>query len=91
MLDSTTTIIRKNEVIFSEMDGELVMMDLEKNSYFGLNTVGKEIWELLSEANTINGLCDTLMQKYNVTQEHCRVDVENIVAKMVEVGIVKSI
>ncbi|MFH0709209.1 MAG: PqqD family peptide modification chaperone [Pseudomonadota bacterium] len=91
MLDENAAIIRKNEVIFSEMDGELVMMDLDKNSYFGLNAVGKEIWELLSEANTIGGLCATLMQKYNVDLQRCKQDVTAHVDKMVEVGIVKTI
>lgn len=91
MLDENTAIIRKNEVIFSEMDGELVMMDLEKNSYFGLNAVGKEIWELLTEAKTINGLCATLMQKYDVELERCKQDVTAMVNKMVEVGIVQTI
>ncbi len=37
------------EVIFQEISGETVILDLKSESYFGLDTTGTRIWELLQE------------------------------------------
>jgi hypothetical protein len=38
-----------DDVLFQEMDGESVLLDLTNEQYFGLNEVGTRIWQLLSE------------------------------------------
>ena len=38
-----------DEVVAREVGGEMVLLDLASGQYFGLDTVGGRIWELLSE------------------------------------------
>ncbi|QHV96968.1 PqqD family protein [Spirosoma endbachense] len=83
--------IRNHETISGQIDDELVMMDIEKGSYFSLNTVATRIWELLEGPLTIENLCDLLLKEYDVDYSECRADVEEHLTKMKELGLVKSI
>ena len=38
---------RNNDFVFNEVDGELVMMNLENGAYVSLNESGKSIWHIL--------------------------------------------
>ena len=89
-MDQNTLIKRNEELLSSEMDDELVMMNLENNNYFGLNKIGKDIWEQLDEPITLENLCKSLTQKYDVSFEQCKNDVSIFIDKLVEVNIVET-
>ena len=40
-------IVRNVELLDSEIDGEIVMMNIESGKYFGMNKVGSEIWKMI--------------------------------------------
>ena len=42
-----------DEVLSQEVNGETLLLDLEGESYFGLNEVGTRIWQLLQAAPTV--------------------------------------
>ncbi len=46
-----TIIQRKSDLLFNEIDGEVVMLSVENSEYYGMDKVGSRIWELLK--NTI--------------------------------------
>ncbi|XPV67690.1 MAG: PqqD family peptide modification chaperone [Halarcobacter sp.] len=82
-------IKRNEELLSSEMDDELVMMNLESNNYFGLNKVGKDIWEFLEEEQTLNNLCEKLTNKYDVSLEQCKEDITPFIDKLKELNIIE--
>lgn len=83
-------LIRRNkELLSSEMNDELVMMNLESNNYFGLNKVGKYIWEFLEEEQTLDNLCEKLTSKYDVSFEQCKSDITPFINKLKELNIIE--
>ena len=65
------TIINKNlEIDDTDLDGEKVMMNLDKGEYFMMNEVGSRIWEIISEP--IRRIIDTLCSEYEVDEEICK-------------------
>ena len=46
-LSLDSRIQRSSEPMQAELDNELVMMSVERGSYYGLDPVGSKIWELL--------------------------------------------
>lgn len=86
---NSESIISKNpQIISSKMDDEVVMMSVEKGNYYGLNRVGSEIWEKLTEPITIGGLCDKLMQEFDVEKEQCEREVITYLEKLVSEGLI---
>lgn len=88
MLTPQTKIKRLENTIASPMDDELVMMSMENNAYYGLNSVGRKIWELLENEQTLSSLCDKLMDKYDVDLEICQRDVSALVDQLEKAGLV---
>ena len=46
-LDRATRLRRVADVLATEVGGEMVMMDVEKGVYFGLDPIGTDIWKRL--------------------------------------------
>lgn len=66
------TIINKNlEIDDTDLDGEKVMMNLDKGEYFMMNEVGSRIWEIITEPMNVKGIVDALRSEYEVDEETC--------------------
>ena len=67
------TIINKNlEIDDTDLDGEKVMMNLDKGEYFMMNEVGSRIWEIISEPINVKEIINTLRNEYEVDEETCK-------------------
>lgn len=67
------TVINKNlEIDDTDLDGEKVMMNLDKGEYFMMNEVGSRIWEIISEPINVRRIIDTLRSEYEVDEETCK-------------------
>ena len=75
MVGSSSVVKRANDVLAANVDDELVMMRLESNGYFGLDAIGRRIWELLDEPRTVGEICSTLLDEYDVQPAACEADV----------------
>ncbi|MFM2484968.1 lasso peptide biosynthesis PqqD family chaperone [Celerinatantimonas yamalensis] len=70
-----TCLQRNPEQIFTKMDGETVMMDLESGNYYGIGGAGNQIWQLLAEPIRIRGLVVKLCDEYEIAHAQCQHDV----------------
>ena len=77
-----------DEVLSQEVNGETVLLDLEGESYFGLNEVGTRIWQLIQSDNTVGETLDTLTDEYEVSREQLESDVGALLSKLSDAGLV---
>ena len=67
------SVITKNqEIDDTDLDGEKVMMNLDKGQYFMMNEVGSRIWEIISEPINVKEIISTLRNEYEVDEETCK-------------------
>lgn len=64
-------IVRKGELDSVDMDGEVVMMNIEKGKYYGFNSVGSRIWQLIEKPTTAKTVTYNLLQEFNVEASTC--------------------
>ncbi|NBB22957.1 PqqD family peptide modification chaperone [Runella sp. CRIBMP] len=83
--------IRNNETISGQLNDDLVMVDIEKGSYFSLNSVATRIWELLENPLSSESLYEVLMAEYEVSPEQCRTEVNEYLEKMKELGLIQVV
>jgi hypothetical protein len=88
-IDINAKIVRNEEIVSTGMDNETVMMSIEMGEYYGINPVGSRIWELLARPRTAAGICDMLMEEYDVPEEECRQDVLEFLGQLFEKKLVK--
>lgn len=64
-------ISRNPEIDATDLDGEVVMMNMEKGQYFMMNEVGSRIWEIIEEPMKISELIDSLLGEFEVERDEC--------------------
>lgn len=79
---------RNDQIIDGELDNNQVMMHLERGKYFGLNPVGKRIWDLVREPKSLGELTEVLLTEFEVTEERCQQEVLAFLDKAIECDII---
>jgi Coenzyme PQQ synthesis protein D (PqqD) len=88
MIQLDSQVTRNKDIIFSEMDNDVVMMSIEKGEYYGINPIGSRIWELLETSLRVSDLCQTLMVEYNVDENRCISDVVAYLQQLLEKNVI---
>lgn len=81
-MNLSTIVERNHEIDATDLDGEKVMMDLEKGQYFMLNGVAGDIWELMGKPMAVEGIITSLMKEYEVEREECESSVKDLLHNM---------
>ena len=71
MIDLNSIVSHREDIDTTDLDGEKVMMDLEKGQYFALNSVASRIWEVIESPISVNNVVETLLEEYEVEREEC--------------------
>lgn len=76
-------------VFAQEVDGEMVLLDMNSENYFGLDSVGMDIWKAIEEKKVLKDVLGTLLAQYDVEEEVLKNDLFVFVEKLQESGLVK--
>ena len=79
----------KPDVVFTVLDDEAVLLEQNSGKYFGLDSVGTRTWLLLSEHNHLSKVYELLLAEYEVSEGQLHDDLENLVNKLIENGLVE--
>jgi len=77
-------------VIVEEIDGQLLMLDMKRNAYFGLNPVGLLIWRELEQGASMAQLVQRLTAGFEVDEAQARADASGFVALLLERGFISA-
>jgi hypothetical protein len=80
----------EDDVLFQELQGEAVLLNLKTGVYLGLNQLGTRIWQLLQEDGALNKVVDVILREYDVTEEKCTQDLLDLVGQMEKQGLVSQ-
>lgn len=76
-------------VVSRRLDDELVLLNLDSESYFGLDDVGTRMWEALSSSDSVEAGFQQLLAEYDVDETTLRADVERLLEQLVDAGLVE--
>jgi len=82
-------VIISPEVLFLEVSGEIVLLDLASESYFGLDEIGARIWALLNEEKSVGQIVEVLLEEYEVDRARLEGDVNELLENLLEAGLIK--
>ncbi len=85
-LDSV--VVAHGSLMSSEVDGELVMMDVDKGTYYGLDPVAARIWAAIAEPARLGDVCSSLVERYDVDHDTCAAEVLAFVGQLRDAGLV---
>jgi len=72
-----------------ELDGEAVLLNLDSEKYFGLDEVGTSMINALTSGNTVEKACESLLEQYTVDPDTLKSDMDQLIEKLLEKGLIK--
>jgi hypothetical protein len=78
-----------SDVLMQELQGESVLLNVQSGRYFGLDEVGTRMWAALTTAESLQAARYALLAEYDVDAERLERDLQALVEKLVEHGLVE--
>ena len=81
-VDRRVTVNR--DVVFRDVEGETVLLHLERGIYFGLDPVGTRVWASLVEHGCARPVVAQLLEEFEVTADVLERDIARLLEALIE-------
>ena len=65
------------------------MLSARAESYFGLDRVGSDIWNMMEHPARVSDICEQLVERYDVEAQTCEQDVLKFLNELFDCGLIK--
>lgn len=78
-----------SDVVFRELQGEAVILNLASSTYFGLDQVGTRIWQLCATHGSLHAVWDAMLHEFDAPGETLQTDLLAFVDELVTKGLLE--
>ena len=89
MISFHSKVVVPDTVLFRNLDGEAVLLNLQTECYLSLDPVGTRMWTLFTTLPSVQAAYEALLQEYDVDPTVLRRDVESLLEQMIEHGLIE--
>jgi hypothetical protein len=76
------------QVLFQEIEGEMVLLDPQAERYYTLDDVGTRFWQLLAEHADMDRVVAAMLAEFDVDEATLRSDLDALMARLSAAGLV---
>ena len=91
MVKDSTILRIVSHVSVSKLSEEAVVLDLEKEVFFGLNEVAMRVWSLIAETKTVGQIIEDIVSEFEVDTEQATRDVVTLAEKLISLELVEPL
>jgi Coenzyme PQQ synthesis protein D (PqqD) len=84
-----TVVVVSAEQVSCPLGEEAAILNLKNSVYYGMNSVGARVWELLKQPTSVAALRDALLDEYEVDPDRCAQDLLALLHKMRDEGLIE--
>ena len=88
-LSFSSKVCAQPDVLVNSVEGESVLLNLARESYFGLDEIGTRMWSVLTTSPSIQSAYESLLSEYDVGADQLRQDLDGFVQTLVDNGLVE--
>jgi Coenzyme PQQ synthesis protein D (PqqD) len=89
MVSFMDRVLVPSHVLVRFLDKESVLLNIETERYFGLDETGTRMWQLVTAAPKIEVAYQQLLEEYDVQPEMLRENLTDLLARLVENGLLQ--
>jgi hypothetical protein len=79
-----------SRVLCKDFGDEAILLDLETETYFGLNEAGIRLWKLLTTQSTVREAFSVMLDEYDVAPDELERDMGEFIADLVGRGMLRT-
>lgn len=76
-------------VLIRALEGESVLLNLNTESYYGLDDVATRMWSVLTASRCIQDSFELLASEFDVPEEQLRIDIGDLIVDLIAYGLVE--
>ena len=85
----SSTVVAAEGQVSSDIGDEVAILDFKAGMYYGLDSVGARVWNLIQEPRTVGEIRDILTSEYEVDPQRCERDLVALLNRLVDEGLVE--
>jgi hypothetical protein len=89
MVAFSNRVVVPAHVLVRQLDGEIVLLNLETEKYFGLDSTGTRMWEISTRAPSIETAYGRLHEEFDVEPSLLRTHLGELLAQLVDNGLLQ--
>jgi len=78
-----------SEQVSCDLAGEAVILSFKNGMYYGLDTIGAMVWDLIQKSKSIKEISNIIMENYDVSKEQCENDLKKLLIDLKENGLIE--
>ena len=82
-------VVSEQTVFAQEVDDEMVLLDMNSENYFGLESVGAVMWQVIEEKKVLKDVLNELLSYYDVEEERLKEDLLRFVENLQKSGLIR--
>jgi hypothetical protein len=90
VFSTTDKFRRTDEQVYSIIDDEIVMLNVENGEYYNLNSTAKIIWEYLSEPRELDMIVNNLQEMFFIDREKCEIETIRFLDELLDLGLIEQ-
>jgi len=88
--DSDKLLTRNPDVTLQELDSAAILVHEPTDKFFGVNKVGRAIWQILEKPTTPEALYSGLLANFETSRETCEKECRAFLSELLDAGLIES-
>jgi hypothetical protein len=84
MIPDEAVVSRAGSAVFSNLDGESIVLNMSSGSYYGLNELAAFVWQRLDAAPSVANIRQAILDEYDVDSDRCAQDLASLLTLLSE-------
>ena len=71
------------EIVSTDIDDKIVILELSKGQYYGTNNTGSEILKFIESSPKVSDIIEHISSEYDITPKDCSDDIMELINDMI--------
>lgn len=91
MIDKGQYLVKDEDVLFTSMGEDAVLLHVHRGDYYSLNKVGARLWVLADGTKSIEDLAGMITEEFDITKEQAENDIAELAEQLAKEDLVKLV
>ena len=83
-MENTHKYQLQKDVLLTDVEDEMVLLDMRNGQYYGLNNVGCEILKLITERKTVAEIEVEISRRYQIDKQAAQIDIAELISDLLK-------
>lgn len=88
-LSGQSIVVAAKEQVSCDVGGEAAILNMRNGVYYGLDSVGARVWDLIQYPQCVSDLQATVLREYDVEPERCERDLLDLLQALLAEGLIE--